>query len=167
MATPQQSGPGGIASIMHAVLHHLGQLVQEPLLGPMRYILQKLLLQASHTRCAPGGALAADLFAQIQYQVQQMLVLRNAGQAVLPKLTELGSGLALVASWDAMLGTSSDAHLMQLATLLGINLNAQGHMQQQAQAHGYQTPLAAAVQAAQGNNSTDAVARAHGLTFAA
>ena len=37
----------------------------------------------------------------------------------------------------------------------------------QAQADGYQTPLAAAVQAAQGNNSTDAVAPAHGLTCAA
>ena len=58
---------------MYAVLQHLGQLVQEPLLGPLRYILQnypKLLLQASYTRCAPGGA--ADLFAQIQYQVQQV-----------------------------------------------------------------------------------------------
>ena len=61
----------------------------------------------------------------------QMLVLRNDWQAALPKLTELGNGLALVASLDAMLGTSGDAHLMQLAPLLGINLNAQGHMQQQ------------------------------------
>ena len=49
----------------------------------------------------------------------QMLVLRNDWQAVLPKLTELGNGLALVASLDAMLGTSSNAHLMQLAPLLG------------------------------------------------
>lgn len=59
--------------MMHAVLQHLGQLVQEPLLEPLRYILHnypKLLLQASYTRCAPGGA--ADLFAQIQYQVQQV-----------------------------------------------------------------------------------------------
>ena len=57
---------------MHAVLQHLGQLAQEPLLGPLQYILQnypKLLLQASYTRCAPGGA--AELFAQIQYQMQQ------------------------------------------------------------------------------------------------
>ena len=60
-----------------------------------------------------------------------MLVLRNDWQAVLPKLTELGNGLALVASMDAMLGTARDAHLMQLAPLLGINLNAQGHLQQQ------------------------------------
>ena len=33
----------------------------------------------------------------------QMLVLHNDWQAVLPKLTELGNGLALVASLDAML----------------------------------------------------------------
>ena len=61
-----------------------------------------------------------------------MLVLRNDWQAVLPKLTEFGNGLALVAFMDAMLGTAGNAHLMQLAPLLGINFNAQGDLQQQA-----------------------------------
>ena len=82
---------------MYAVLQHLGQLVQEPLLGPLRYILQnypKLLLQASYTRCAPGGA--ADLFAQIQYQVQQvslctMLMLSAVGSALICHLLLLGA----------------------------------------------------------------------------
>lgn len=59
----------------------------------------------------------------------QMLVLRNDWQAALPKLTELGNALALVTLLDAMLGAAGDAHLMQLAPLLGISLNAQGHMQ--------------------------------------
>ena len=70
-----------------------------------------------------------------------MLVLRNDWQAVLPKLTELGNGLALVAALDAMLGTSGNAHLMQLAPLLGINLNAQGHVQQQVHAAAFLLPV--------------------------
>lgn len=56
----------------------------------------------------------------------QMLVLRNDWQAALPRLTELGNSLALVASLDALLGASGDASLMQLAPLLGISLNSQG-----------------------------------------
>lgn len=70
-----------------------------------------------------------------------MLVLRNDWQALLPKLTELGNGLALVASLDAMLGMFSDAHLMQIAPLLGINLNVQGHLQQQVTPKAYLCPL--------------------------
>lgn len=58
-----------------------------------------------------------------------MLVLRNDWQAVLPKLTELGNGLALVSLLDALLATAGDAHLMQLAPLLGITLGAQGQLQ--------------------------------------
>lgn len=47
-----------------------------------------------------------------------MLVLRHDWQAVV--LKELGNCLALDASLDAMLNTYSDAHLMQLAPLLGM-----------------------------------------------
>lgn len=50
---------------------------------------------------------------------------------------------------------------------LGSRLDFAGSMLLKAQADRYQTPLAAAVQAAQDCNSTNAVARAHGLTGAA
>ena len=59
--------------IVTAVMQHLGQLVQGPLPAALRPLLQnfpQLLLKAAHT----GGALgnAAALFAQFQYQVQQV-----------------------------------------------------------------------------------------------
>lgn len=59
--------------IVSAVMQHLEQLVQEPLLSALRPLLQnfpQLLLRAAHS----GGGLgnAAGLFAQFQYQVQQV-----------------------------------------------------------------------------------------------
>ena len=56
-----------------ALGQHLGQLLQEPLLVALQPLLQnfpQLLLQAAHSGSPLGNA--AGLFAQFQYQVQQV-----------------------------------------------------------------------------------------------
>lgn len=58
-----------------------------------------------------------------------MLVLRSDWQAALPKLTELGNGLALISSLDAMLSVNGDAVSMQVAPMLGITLTSAGRLQ--------------------------------------
>ncbi len=61
--------------IVTAVMQHLGQLVQEPLLAAVRPLLQhypQLLLSATSSGSALGNA--TGLFAQFQYQVQQVSV---------------------------------------------------------------------------------------------
>ena len=58
--------------IIRAVTHHLGLLVQQPLLSALRPLLQnfpQLLLQAAHSCSAET---AAGLFGQLQYQVKQV-----------------------------------------------------------------------------------------------
>ena len=58
-----------------------------------------------------------------------MLVLRSDWQAALPKLTEIGNGLALISSLDVMLGAAGDIVSMQLAPLLGVTFTPGGYMQ--------------------------------------
>ena len=58
--------------VVRAVTHHLGLLVQQPLLSALRPLLQnfpQLLLQAAHSCSAET---AAGLFGQLQYQVKQV-----------------------------------------------------------------------------------------------
>ncbi len=59
----------------------------------------------------------------------QMLMFRGDWQAALPKLTELGNGLALITSLDAVLGAHGDAVSMQLAPMLGVSVSSAGHLQ--------------------------------------
>jgi len=59
----------------------------------------------------------------------QMLMFRGDWQAALPKLTELGNGLALISSLDAVLGAHGDAVSMQLAPMLGVSVTSAGHLQ--------------------------------------
>ena len=59
----------------------------------------------------------------------QMLMFRGDWQAALPKLTELGNGLALISSLDAVLGAQGDAVSMQLAPMLGVSVTSAGHLQ--------------------------------------
>ncbi len=54
---------------------------------------------------------------------------RGDWQAALPKLTELGNGLALISSLDAVLGAHGDAVSMQLAPMLGVSVTSAGHLQ--------------------------------------
>ena len=54
---------------------------------------------------------------------------RGDWQAALPKLTELGNGLALISSLDAVLGAHGDAVSMQLAPMLGLSVTSAGHLQ--------------------------------------
>lgn len=66
------AGTSGVAMVVRAVTHHLGLLVQQPLLSAMRPLLQnfpQLLLQAAHSCSAET---AAGLFGQLQYQVKQV-----------------------------------------------------------------------------------------------
>ncbi len=58
-----------------------------------------------------------------------MLMFRGDWQAALPKLTELGNGLALITSLDAVLGAQGDAISMQLAPMLGVSVSSAGHLQ--------------------------------------
>ena len=58
--------------VVRAVTHHVGLLVQQPLLSALRPLLQnfpQLLLQAAHSCSAET---AAGLFGQLQYQVKQV-----------------------------------------------------------------------------------------------
>ncbi|KAL0041117.1 hypothetical protein WJX77_005471 [Trebouxia sp. C0004] len=142
------TGPAGLAIILTAVMQHLGQLLQGPLPSALRPLLQNYpdeLLRVAHS----GGALgnAAGLLAHVQHQVQQMLVFRGDWQAALPKLTELGNGLALVSSLDAVLGAHGDAVSMQLAPVLGVSVTSAGHLQRMDQ--DALSPLAAALRASQ------------------
>lgn len=59
----------------------------------------------------------------------QMLFYGRDSQQALPRLTEMGNGLALIINLDVMLGTHSDGVSMQLAPLLGITPTPAGHMQ--------------------------------------
>ena len=54
---------------------------------------------------------------------------RGDWQAALPKLTELGNGLALITRLDAVLGAHGDAVSMQLAPMLGVSVSSAGHLQ--------------------------------------
>lgn len=66
------AGPSGIAMVVRAVTHHLGMLVQQPLLSALRPLLHnfpQLLLHAAYSCTAET---AAGLFGQLHYQVQQV-----------------------------------------------------------------------------------------------
>ncbi|KAA6416660.1 MAG: component of SCAR regulatory complex, partial [Trebouxia sp. A1-2] len=124
------SGPAGLAMIVTAVMQHLGQLLQDPLPSALRPLLQNYpdeLLRFAHSGGTPSNA--AGLLAHVQHQVQQMLIFRGDWQAALPRLTELGNGLALISSLDAMLGAHGDAVSMQLAPMLGVSVSSAGHLQ--------------------------------------
>ena len=68
------TGPSGVAMVVRAVAHHLGLLVQQPLLSALRPLLQnfpQLLLRAAHSG---SPETAAGLFGQLQYQIQQVFI---------------------------------------------------------------------------------------------
>ncbi|KAL0046332.1 hypothetical protein WJX82_009330 [Trebouxia sp. C0006] len=142
------TGPAGLAMVVTAVMQHLGQLLQGPLPSALRPLLQNYpdeLLRVAHSGGAMGNA--AGLLAHVQHQVQQMLMFRGDWQAALPKLTELGNGLALITSLDAVLGAQGDAISMQLAPMLGVSVSSAGHLQRMDQ--DALTPLAAALRGSQ------------------
>ena len=58
-----------------------------------------------------------------------MLFYGRDSQQALPRLAELGNGLALITNLDVMLGLHCDGISMQLAPLLGITPTPAGHMQ--------------------------------------
>ena len=71
--------------VVRAVTHHLGLLVQQPLLSALRPLLQnfpQLLLRAAHSSSAET---AAGLFGQLQYQVQQVSPAQPVDAFTLPR----------------------------------------------------------------------------------